>query len=53
MPLSLRPEHVRRYKDIARLLVKYGRGDLIPEGGLEGLGDLAPDRASGLPEDAA
>jgi predicted unusual protein kinase regulating ubiquinone biosynthesis (AarF/ABC1/UbiB family) len=29
--LSLRPEHLRRYKDIARLLVKYGRGDLAPD----------------------
>ena len=40
MALSLRPEHVRRYKDIARLLVKYGRGDLMPDG-IEGLGDVS------------
>jgi ubiquinone biosynthesis protein len=26
--LSLRPDHLRRYKDIAALLVKYGRSDL-------------------------
>ena len=28
MALSLRPEHVRRYKDIGLLLVKYARTDL-------------------------
>ena len=28
MAISLRPQHVRRYKDVARLLVKYGRNDL-------------------------
>jgi ubiquinone biosynthesis protein len=36
MPMSLRPEHVRRYKDVARLLVKYGRSDLVAAGGLDG-----------------
>ncbi|HEX6200777.1 MAG TPA: AarF/UbiB family protein [Thermoanaerobaculia bacterium] len=29
MTLSLRPEHLRRYKDVARLLAKHGRADLI------------------------
>ena len=38
--LSLRPEHVKRYKDIARLLFKYGRGDLVRRAGLT---DLLPD----------
>jgi ubiquinone biosynthesis protein len=28
MAISLRPQHVRRYKDLARLLVKYGRRDV-------------------------
>src|SRR5687768_10266017 len=36
MSLSLRPEHLRRYKDLARLLVKYGRSDVVREIGLEG-----------------
>jgi ubiquinone biosynthesis protein len=27
--LSLRPDHLRRYKDIAALLIKYGRSDLV------------------------
>jgi predicted unusual protein kinase regulating ubiquinone biosynthesis (AarF/ABC1/UbiB family) len=38
--LSLRPEHVRRYKDVARLLFKYGRGDWVRRAGLT---DLLPD----------
>ena len=29
MNLSLRPEHLKRYKDFARLLWKYGRKDLV------------------------
>ncbi|MDP9292154.1 MAG: AarF/UbiB family protein [Verrucomicrobiota bacterium] len=29
MALSLRPKHLQRYKDIALLLAKYGRGDLF------------------------
>ena len=28
MTISLKPSHLKRYKDIAWLLVKYGRGDL-------------------------
>ena len=28
MSLSLHPEHLKRYKDIGRLLLKYGRSDL-------------------------
>jgi ubiquinone biosynthesis protein len=33
--ISLRPERLRRYKDIARLLFKYGRADLVSRAGLE------------------
>jgi predicted unusual protein kinase regulating ubiquinone biosynthesis (AarF/ABC1/UbiB family) len=29
MALSLKPKHLKRYKDIAWLLVKYGRADLV------------------------
>jgi predicted unusual protein kinase regulating ubiquinone biosynthesis (AarF/ABC1/UbiB family) len=29
MALSLKPEHVKRYTDIARLLITHGRGDLV------------------------
>jgi predicted unusual protein kinase regulating ubiquinone biosynthesis (AarF/ABC1/UbiB family) len=29
MTLPLNPKHLKRYKDIAALLIKYGRGDLL------------------------
>jgi ubiquinone biosynthesis protein len=32
--LSLRPQHIRRYGELARLLRKYGRSDLVTEAGL-------------------
>ncbi|HWS86995.1 MAG TPA: AarF/UbiB family protein [Pyrinomonadaceae bacterium] len=35
MALSLKPEHLRRYKDMALLLVRYGRADLVRSAGLE------------------
>src|SRR3712207_4674810 len=35
MGLSLKPEHLKRYKDIASLLMKYGRRDLVKHAGLE------------------
>jgi ubiquinone biosynthesis protein len=33
--LSLHPERLKRYKDVARLLFKYGRSDLVNRAGLE------------------
>jgi predicted unusual protein kinase regulating ubiquinone biosynthesis (AarF/ABC1/UbiB family) len=35
MGISLKGEHVKRYRDIARLLFKYGRRDLVKSAGLE------------------
>src|SRR5213594_246641 len=35
MGISLKPERLKRYKDVALLLVKYGRSDLISQAGLE------------------
>src|SRR6478752_6505516 len=35
MSLSLRPHQVRRYAELARLLRKYGRSDLVRQAGLE------------------
>jgi ubiquinone biosynthesis protein len=35
MTISLRPEHLKRYKDIALLLMKYGRADLVRSAGLD------------------
>jgi ubiquinone biosynthesis protein len=36
MGISLRPEHLKRYRDMAGLLFKYGRSDLVRSAGLEG-----------------
>jgi predicted unusual protein kinase regulating ubiquinone biosynthesis (AarF/ABC1/UbiB family) len=35
MPVSLRPRHLKRYKDISLLLMRYGRSDLVSGMGLE------------------
>jgi predicted unusual protein kinase regulating ubiquinone biosynthesis (AarF/ABC1/UbiB family) len=49
MGVSLKPERLKRYKDVAMLLIKYGRSDLVKEEGLEGVdleelsGASAPD----------
>jgi predicted unusual protein kinase regulating ubiquinone biosynthesis (AarF/ABC1/UbiB family) len=34
MGLSLKPERLKRYKDVVALLFKYGRGDLVQSTGL-------------------
>ena len=33
--VSLKTEHLKRYKDVAMLLAKYGRSDLVKQSGLE------------------
>lgn len=43
MGISLRPEHLKRYRDMARLLFRYGRTDLVRSAGLEGA--LEPEDA--------
>src|SRR3989440_10474983 len=35
MGISLKPEYLKRYRDIAWLLMKYGRSDLVKQAGLE------------------
>jgi ubiquinone biosynthesis protein len=35
MTLSLKPEHLKRYGEIGRLLIRYGRSDLVSELGIE------------------
>ena len=35
MPISLKPQHLNRYRQIAWLFVKYGRSDLVKDTGLE------------------
>jgi predicted unusual protein kinase regulating ubiquinone biosynthesis (AarF/ABC1/UbiB family) len=37
MPISLRPENLKRYGDAARLLFKYGHSELVRRAGLEEL----------------
>jgi predicted unusual protein kinase regulating ubiquinone biosynthesis (AarF/ABC1/UbiB family) len=39
--VSLKPDRLKRYKDVAMLLIKYGRSDLISVAGLEG--SVLPD----------
>src|SRR3954463_12167344 len=34
MGISLKPQHLKRYQQIAWLLIKYGRSDLVKETGL-------------------
>ena len=36
MPISLKPQHFNRYRQIAWLFIKYGRSDLVKETGLDG-----------------
>jgi ubiquinone biosynthesis protein len=48
---SLQPRNLARYRDIARLLIRYGRSDLVSEFGVEGLGD--DDIRTPLCEDAS
>jgi ubiquinone biosynthesis protein len=43
MAISLKPEHLKRYKDIALLLMKYGRADLVRRAGLDAAIEGADD----------
>src|SRR5215208_5841138 len=58
MALSLKPEHLRRYKDMALLLVRYGRAHLVrsagPENAIEGSQpdvQVAPEKLENLAAD--
>src|SRR5512134_330047 len=44
MALSLKPEHLRHYKDLALLLFRYGRRDLVARAGLNELLPQEPER---------
>ncbi len=48
MGISLKPEHLKRYKDIAWLFMNYGRSDLVKKAGLEEAldehGDASPEK---------
>jgi predicted unusual protein kinase regulating ubiquinone biosynthesis (AarF/ABC1/UbiB family) len=48
--ISLKPQHLKRYKDIALLLARYGRSDLVSQVGLD---EPVEDTAPGKPEQLA
>jgi predicted unusual protein kinase regulating ubiquinone biosynthesis (AarF/ABC1/UbiB family) len=50
MGLSLQPKHLARYRDIARLLIRYGRSDLVRDLDIDGLQEA--DAEEPLCEDA-
>src|SRR5215210_677474 len=52
MALSLKPEHLKRYKDFAWLLFKYGRGDVVKHAGLAELMPEEQREASKTPAEA-
>jgi ubiquinone biosynthesis protein len=53
MGISLKPEHLKRYRDIAWLMMKYGRSDLVKQAGLEdALSDEAVESQAAAPEAA-
>src|SRR5262245_26202445 len=45
MKLPLKPNHLGRYKDVAKLLVRYGRSDVVKHGGFEA--ELEPEVRQG------
>ncbi|HEX8846054.1 MAG TPA: AarF/UbiB family protein [Pyrinomonadaceae bacterium] len=53
MGISLKPEHLKRYRDIAWLFMKYGRSDLVKQAGLEDvLSDETLETETAAPEAA-
>src|SRR4051812_23227210 len=54
MGISLKPAHLKRYKDVAWLLAKHGRRDLVTRSGLEeALEDETPQSSVAEGEDLA
>ena len=52
MAISLRPQDVGRYRDVVRLLVKYGRSDLVRQAGLTDLTDVDGSADDSVPPKA-
>jgi ubiquinone biosynthesis protein len=46
MGISLRPEHLKRYKDLAALFIKYGRSDLVGDATEAGAAEAPPPEAA-------
>ncbi len=51
MAISLRPHNLARYRDLGRLLIKYGRSDLVKQAGLDEVVETATN--GGAPEVSA
>src|SRR5258708_40274280 len=49
MGISLKGEHLKRYKDLAALFMKYGRSELVKNAGLE---DVATSEAVATPAES-
>ena len=47
MSISLKTENLKRYKDVAMLLMKYGRSDIVKNAGLD---DILKDEATNIAE---
>jgi ubiquinone biosynthesis protein len=53
MALSLKPKHLKRYKDVAFLLARYGHSDVVKASGLEDLVDDAGPWSPGVERKAS
>ena len=55
MALSMAPEHLKRYAEIARLLARHGRSDIVQRAGLASVldGEREPPTAGDLDDRAA
>lgn len=47
MSVSLKPSHLKRYKDVALLFMKYGRADVVTEVGIDD-DIVVPDRSTAV-----
>ncbi len=52
MGISLKPQHLKRYRQLARLMLRYGRADMVRDSGLEAA-LLEEDRVEARPGEAA
>src|SRR5262245_59940294 len=48
MSVLLKPERLKRYKDVALLLIKYGRSDLVRQAGLDSAVNLDEIRSNAV-----
>jgi ubiquinone biosynthesis protein len=54
MKISLKPQHLKRYAEIARLFLKYGKSDVVGELALDGIDTNEPPSSDApRPEDLA